>query len=581
MEYKIRHILFLYLLILLAGALFFIPAVFVNRFSTASALWIQMGISIGIIGYFLLAKERIILPPINFILLIAIWGLYHIFQNHGNIEKVITFITLVTTFFLFYFIWGYLQNKMLLFNLLSFLGVILSLWSMGQFFGLLPSYNTSFTITGPFDNPAGISVSLAVLLPFSLYCFRYSEKRFRLFAFITTSLVISVIILSKARTAIFSGVIILIFFSVYRLKERNIKIYPIHYTVIFVVSLLLLTGLFFIKKDSANGRLLIWKCSTQLISRSPVLGYGGNGFNANYMNEQASYFTKHPDSKYQMIADNVRHPFNEILKWIVNYGIIGLCLTLLLIVIPLWTSRKNDSPELFFIQLSFLSIGVCILFSYPFNYPFIRLMAVALLAFALAANPQKNTTITNGYLSKVIALLFSMGLLCATAYQFFYEHEWHQVANKSLSGQTTQMLPKYKSLYTHLRHKDLFLYNYAAELNVVGYYDKSLQIAHECDSLWADYDLQLLMADNYLQLQQYKEAERYLKDAAAMCPVKFMPLYLLVELYLETGRKEEARILAQKILVKEVKIPSLIISSINNKMQNLLTNNTNNLNESP
>lgn len=570
MKLEIKYILPIYLFILFAGTIFFIPAIFVSRFTTAPALWMQIGVNIGIIGYIFLTKERITLPPLNFILLLSIWAIYHIWHNYGNIEKVITVITLIGTFFLFYSIWRYLKDKKFLFILFSFSAIILSLWGLGQFFGLLPSYNTSFIITGPFDNPAGISASLAVLLPFPLYCYRYSEKKYRIFAITTICLVITVIVLSKARTAILATIIVLIFFLIRLFKERNLKLSPVHYTAIFIGCMLFVTGLFFIKKDSANGRLLIWRCSAQLISYKPVLGHGGNGFTANYMNEQASYFTKNPDSKYVMIADNVRHPFNEILKWTVNYGTVGLTLTLLLIIIPLWISWKKDSPRMFFIRLSLLSIGICALFSYPFSYPFVQLMMVVLLAFMSADRPQKNILVMNANLPKGIALLFAIGLLSCTVYQFFHEREWHKIAYKSLRGQTIQMLPRYKSLYPHLRHKDLFLYNYASTLNIVGCYETSQQIAQECDNLWADYDLQMLMADNCQKLQQYVEAENYLKQALSMCPAKFMPLYNLVDLYLETGRKEEMEILAQTILNKSVKVPSLLINSIKSKMRKLL-----------
>lgn len=570
MKLKVKHIPSFYLFTLFAGTIFFIPAIFVNRFTIAPASWMQVGISIGIIGYVLLTKKRISFPPKGFILLLMIWAIYHLWQNRGNVENGITLITLIATFLLFYAMWEYIQDMKLLFTLFTFLALLLSLWGLGQFAGVLQSYNGSFTVTGPFDNPAGISASLVVLLPFSLYCCRYSGKRYRLFAIFAACLVVTVIVISQARAAILVVVIISLFFFIHLLKERNIKLFPVHYTAISIGCLLFIAGLFFVKKDSANGRLLIWQCSAQLISRKPVLGYGGNGFTANYMNEQASYFVKHPGSKYLMLADNIRHPFNEFLKWAVNYGVAGLCLTLLLVIIPLWSSWKENSPELFFIRLSLLSIGVCALFSYPFNYPFIRLMTVALLAFALATNSQKSITIRNDYLPKGIAVLFSIGLLCATAYQVSYEREWHRIAHRSLRGETRQMLPQYKSLYTHLRYKDLFLYNYAAELNVVGHYKESLQIARECDGLWVDYDLQMLMADNCLQLQQYSATESYLKKAAAMCPIKFMPLYQLAELYRGTGRKEEARLLAQKILDKKVKIPSPVISSIKSKMRNLL-----------
>ena len=65
-----------------------------------------------------------------------------------------------------------------------------------------------------------------------------------------------------------------------------------------------------------------------------------------------------------------------------------------------------------------------------------------------------------------------------------------------------------------------------------------------------------------------------------MCPALFLPLYRLSVLYLETGRKEDARVLAEKILDKQVKIPSLVISSIKSKMRNLL-NELDSLNDSP
>ncbi|WP_026327264.1 O-antigen ligase family protein [Proteiniphilum acetatigenes] len=136
----------------------------------------------------------------------------------------------------------------------------------------------------------------------------------------------------KGRAAILATVVIFILFFIRLLKERDIRFSFVHYTVVALCCLLLLAGLFFIKKDSASGRLLIWQCSAQLVSRKPVFGYGGNGFTTNYMDEQASYFTKHPDSKYAMLADNVRHPFNEFLKWTINYGMAGLSLTLLLVV---------------------------------------------------------------------------------------------------------------------------------------------------------------------------------------------------------------------------------------------------------
>jgi len=54
----------------------------------------------------------------------------------------------------------------------------------------------------------------------------------------------------------------------------------------------------------------------------------------------------------------------------------------------------------------------------PLNYPFIRLMAVALLAVRVGCPiPQNSITISNSYLSKRINPVVSFGLLYATVYQ--------------------------------------------------------------------------------------------------------------------------------------------------------------------
>ena len=159
----------IYLLALFAGTLFFIPAIFVDRFTTAPSVWMQVWIGVGILGYFILKKGRIPFPPRSFIMLITTWAIYHIGKNHGNIENIVAIITLTGAFFLFYAIDPLLNDKKLLFVLFSCLVLLLSLWGLEQLTGIARSYNGSFAITGPFDNPAGISASLVVLLPFMLY----------------------------------------------------------------------------------------------------------------------------------------------------------------------------------------------------------------------------------------------------------------------------------------------------------------------------------------------------------------------------------------------------------------------------
>jgi DNA-directed RNA polymerase delta subunit len=57
-----------------------------------------------------------------------------------------------------------------------------------------------------------------------------------------------------------------------------------------------------------------------------------------------------------------------------------------------------------------------------------------------------------------------------------------------------------------------------------------------------------------------------------MCPVKFIPLYELANIYQEEGKEIEALSLANTILRKKIKVPSVTVSNIRNEMRQLLNN---------
>ena len=74
-----------------------------------------------------------------------------------------------------------------------------------------------------------------------------------------------------------------------------------------------------------------------MIKDNPVTGYGSGGFLANYMNYQAEYFARDTDSKYAILAGDVKHPFNEYI----------------LLVVKLWSNRFSSFPRfcLFFVEM--------------------------------------------------------------------------------------------------------------------------------------------------------------------------------------------------------------------------------------
>ena len=460
---------------------------------------------------------------------------------------------------------------------------------------LLPAVGR-FRVTGSFDNPAGFAASLCAGFPFFFYFLTRKEKWMQIVSIIGMAIIVFSVFLSDSRAGMIAlaAVCIFGFFYFFRIDTKQ-KI------GIGIFLALLITGLYFYKKDSANGRLLIWRCSWEMIKDKPLTGFGINGFKTNYMNWQAAYFERHPESKQAILADNISRPFNEYIGFLVNYGFVGFLLFLLFLFYLMRILRRIQKKTIitYIAAWSVTAIAVFALFSYPLRYPFVwvaGLLSVSVIFLQGNATSLREGTTKQSRkschpaldagsheirglwvklsMTVSVLILILVPVVCFRSYnRLSTEMKWTKVAHKSLAGQTEQMLPEYQRLYPQLRNNELFLYNYAAELNFIKRYEESLTIARECERLWADYDLQMLIADNCRQLKDYTQAEQRYRKATAMCPAKFLPLYQLVKMLDATGRSSEAVTLAKQIVNKTIKIPSPQIVAIQREMKELILKN--------
>ncbi|HCD91750.1 MAG TPA: ligase, partial [Odoribacter splanchnicus] len=62
------------------------------------------------------------------------------------------------------------------------------------------------------------------------------------------------------------------------------------------------------------------------VADAPLTGHGPDAFQAEYMDYQAGWLAEHPEEKWERLAGNVRHPFNEYLRIAAEYGVAGLLL---------------------------------------------------------------------------------------------------------------------------------------------------------------------------------------------------------------------------------------------------------------
>ena len=453
-------------------------------------------------------------------------------------------------------------------------GIFQVAYGLLQYLNWSTGYLNSFRINGSFDNPAGFAASLSVCFPFTLFLLIKKKLYWKIIGGVVALLFVLAIVLSQSRAGVVGVMVISGIWAVkalnpaWRINRWSNRTKIVSSAVLIIT---ILVGLYFLKKDSADGRLLIWQCSGRMIADKPILGHGAGGFQREYMLYQADYFKTHPTSSYAMRADIVKHPFNEFVLLLVEHGLVGGLLFGLLVYLLIREYRKSQQPETFYAMLCLSGIGVFACFSYPLGYPFVRLVVV-FCAATIMRSETKAWKFPKGLFSvvKPVALVMTFGLLVFTGKMFYDEYSWNTIAKRSLAGETKEVMPDYAHLYKTMNRNGLFLYNYGAELNYINKWDKSVLLLTECANFYNDIDLQLLLADNYTQLKQYPKAEKCFLLAHQMIPNRFIPLYRLALLYKEEGKIHEAHRIAEIIVKKKVKVESIDILTIKKEMTQLI-----------
>jgi O-antigen ligase len=493
--------------------------------------------------------------------------------THGyDPQLFVDMICLFLLFFVLMQISGNIPLRVVAWVFLCF-AVTLSLHGVLQYLGRLPSENTNFKVTGSFDNPTGFASALAFMIPYGLYLLHNTSRPVKYLPVIMFVIVSAGILLSGSRAAAIACIVVAVCYVCSRYSGIKFRKWmPATIAVLFIASV---TVLYFMKKDSADGRLLIWQCTWNMIKDRPITGHGQGAFQAKYMLYQADYFETQPNSRYASLSDNVLHPFSEYLLILSEYGIAGLCILVLQIGLLVRNYLYLPGFAKYTACLSLVSIAIVSCFSYPFHYPFTWFITFLNIAVVCTGIEKKTMPLKATWVLRLGIMFISGVLLYVSLPLITAEILWKRIARASLAGITREMLPQYNRLYKHLGKNGLFLYNHAAELNYVEKYEESLRVFEKCTEYYNDMDVQMLMADNYEVLELYDKAEQHLKFAANMCPNRFMPLYELVKLYDKTGHKEEALILARHIAGKEIKVFSPTVMAIKNEMQKLIQQSNN------
>jgi len=502
---------------------------------------------------------------------------------------------------------------------IAIIGCVEAIKGCLQIYGLHPIYHHQFKVTGTFFNPAPFAGFLVGVLPFAIYISRVnqqsnsplmekilllfpgrkknainklctiifkkklSKKTFSWIGYIIIFLILIIIPATYSRAAYLGvlsvfGVWVIIFNQPFIIINKWLNATwkkAIFYSVTPILLISILGGLYLFKKDSASGRLLIWKVAIRIIEEKPNLGHGFNTFQSTFAKEQSAYFAEQqrPEQE-EMLAGSVKWAFNEFLQTASETGFVGMILLLLTILYALWIGfiQKGIKDRFLSVAMACSVLGIIVFgcFSYPFYSQPITMILFVSFAFLAALD---NTIVHKGTYSKLSRVLLNLTFLSAAIITmiFLFTHYqergkayrlWHEADMLYTMGAFSEANECFAEAYPSLRNNGLFLQKYGKSFSMNKQYNEAIKLLLEGEKFYVDEVWFTTIGDAYKGLKKYDQSEHFYRMAANMVPHKFYPLYLLLKLYEEAGQLDESEAIARTILEKKVKVHSTAIEEI-------------------
>jgi tetratricopeptide (TPR) repeat protein len=535
-------------------------------------------------------------------------------------------ITLFTLLPVFYFngriLSGVLKYRLIyrnfLYGFIILTALIEAVWGLRQLYGFIPSQHSLFKLTGSFFNPGPYAGYLAMVFPLALYywmqgtgcrvhdragqvlCRRRKHILYIAYRTVACITCLTIILTLPAAMSRASWIAVcagnLVVMGGYCTKCFSLKTYYLQHkkTVWFSTGILVLllsaasAGIYSLKKDSADGRMLTWKVSLQVIARHPF-GVGLGNFPGAYGEEQAAYFASENASETEeYVAGNPEYGFNEYLQILTESGIVSFLLFIGMIVLAVRnTVKANDWGA--------LGALVALLVFAGFSYPFSILPFLIVLAFLLTAGQWHTDNTDSLNLRHLYAILLAMCCLFVTAGCLWKQYpvykayrQWKNDQMYYQAGLFEDTAEAYEPLYPYLNERIQFLFEYAQCLSKAGLDEKQRKkMPVRCDSLLAESNKVLcramqiscdpmlynVMGKNCQAMRLYPEAEACYIKASLIVPSRLYPWYLLTKLYIETGQDEKAEETAKIVLTKEPKVQSPAIREMREEVRKLKVKN--------
>ena len=427
--------------------------------------------------------------------------------------------------------------KMLVVWLLILAGAIEAIWGLLQVYGYEPSNHSLYALTGSFYNPGPYSGFLAMCVPVALHEWLEGKRIWKHVALVALVLMLVVLPSGMSRSAWVAALVASGYVLGMHYREKVCR-----YWKYFCVGSLLLAvlgvGAYHWKKDSADGRLLMWKVATQAVLDQPWQGVGWEYVAGAYGDAQERYFASGAASEQEAhVAGAPEYVFNEYLQVAMAWGVPALCGILLLVGGCFCLGHRG---RMFGVCGGLLSLGVFSFSSYPFQ--FVEFI-VALIALLVACMMRLRNVCL-----QVSVLIIGIGV-CLYLYDYREEHPIRKAHT---------------------------MFERAHSLHKAGEWEASTELLKETMRISSDAMILNIIGKNCQALGHYEEAEEWFIRSTHRLPNRIYPYYLLAKMYAECPdifAREKLEWAVKMVLEKEAKVESTAVKQMREEVMVLLDKN--------
>lgn len=463
---------------------------------------------------------------------------------------------------------------------LSCIGCLLVGWGILQLYGILEPGHVLFKITGPFFNPGPYSGYLTLLLPVCLHSFFQSTGWARHLCLFSVLLMFCILPAAMSRSAW-----IAIFISVFwilsmnkgwwitfmrYLRKKTAKAMGVLVAGSLVVAVAGVV-MFQLKAESAQGRLLIWKNTCNVICRQPVMGYGVGTFPSVYGKEQAAYFASGKATPTEEhVAGIVEYAFNDYLQLALEGGVL---LLILVLILGVTIFHHGIIGKTYGFCGAILAFAVFALSSYPMQVLPFGIVLVIFGAICVTSS-RRYSDESRSIFPLCISILICI-VACCMVWKLrnmpYLQKEWKRADILYYSNFYNESIGKYQSLYSDLSGHPAFLWNYALALGEENKYSEACHILERQKLVSCNANIWNKQGFYYLMSGHYREAEQCFYYSLQLIPKRIYPYYLLAKLYSTKGyyNREKALEMAHIVLTKEPKVHSNVIDEMRTEMKSL------------